>query len=103
MMEARECFPLGRGPAAAEPRTDAPTVHRPFGMCCAEPIAPTRQTDDTAGLVYDSASQTLRLAVSTGDPATDHLIVAAKTATTRATDRDGQRPTTPKDLDTDKD
>lgn len=50
-----------------------------------------------------AARQVLTLAEPSGDPLADRLAVASKTTTTRATDRDGSRPSTPKDFNTDSD
>lgn len=101
-MESRECFPLGRGLTTLTPRTEPPSSLRPYGMRHAVTIAPAI-ADDTDGLVYDPATQTLALTESTGDPGRDQLIITMKTTSTRATDRDGVSPTTPKDLNTDDD
>ncbi len=44
--------------------------------------------DDTEGLVYDRATQTLALAEPTGDPDRDRLLITMKTTTAR--DRPGR-------------
>lgn len=102
MISPRECFPLGRGAVSLRPVQDQPTGLRPFGMRCAIAVAAVVE-DDLSGLAYDPVEQVVTLAEPTGDPAADQLAIAAKTTTTRATDRDGSKPSTPKDFNTDSD
>jgi hypothetical protein len=96
-MDSRECWPLGRGLATLTPRTDPPTDMRPYGM--RQAVTVTATADDIEGIVYDPATQMLALTESTGDSERERLLIVMKTA--RATDRDGSKPTTPKDLQTD--
>lgn len=102
IITARDCFTLGRGLDPLTPNPDPPSTRRPFGLRCAVALPPD-DADDLSDVTYDPDAQVLTLVHSTGDPEADHRLAAAKTTTSRVTDRDGSRPTTPKDFDTDKD
>lgn len=102
MMDARECFPLGLGVTVLRPAADPPSAHRPFGMRHAVRIAAVIE-DDLSEFRYDPVGQVTALANPSGDPEADSLAVAKKTLTTQVTDRDGAKPSTPKDFNTDQD
>jgi hypothetical protein len=101
-MEPRECFPLGRGVTLLRPTAAPASEHRPFGMRCAVMIAAAIE-DDLSDFRYDLDKQVAVLANPSGDPEADMLAVMRKTTTTRATDADGAKPSTPKDFNTDQD
>lgn len=101
-MEARECFPLGRGVTVLRPSAAPASGHRPFGMRCAVGIAVAME-DDLSEFRYDPAGQVAVLANPSGDPEADLRAVAKKTMTSQVTDRDGAKPSTPKDFNTDQD
>lgn len=102
MMEPRECFALGRGPVSVRASQDQPSGLRPLGMRYAIAVAAAVE-DNLSGLAYDNEEQVLTLAAPSGDPAADWLAIVSKTTTTRVTDRDGSKPSTPKDFNTDSD
>jgi hypothetical protein len=102
MINRRECWVLGAGVTRITAGGTVPSEPRPFGMRHAHRIS-AEIRDDLSLLTYDPEAQLAVLAHPSGDPEMDRRILADATTSTRATDKDGVGPSTPKDFETDRD